>query len=58
MALVGLPAWLAGPLDPSIADTMFAYALVVPIILLVPWGFSLRKLIGSATPRVSQSVAG
>ena len=37
LALVGIPAWLAGPLTESIAANLFACALVVPIILLIPW---------------------
>ena len=48
MALVGVPAFMAGPLDPSISETMFACALVVPIIALVPWGFAFRNLTGSS----------
>ena len=44
IALVGIPAILAGPLDPSIAETLFACALVIPIVLLVPWGFVLRRI--------------
>ncbi len=43
LALVGIPAWFAGPLDPSIAATMFACAFVIPIVILVPWDFVIRK---------------
>ncbi len=44
LSLVGVPAWLNGPLDPSIAGNLFACALVAPIILLVPWDFVVKRL--------------
>lgn len=44
LALVGLPAWQIGPLDASMAETLFACALVVPIIILVPWDFVAARL--------------
>lgn len=44
LGLVGLPAWFNGPLDPSLAETFFACALVVPIVLLIPWDLVVRRL--------------
>jgi len=48
LSFVGVPAWLNGPLDEPIAGTLFACALVVPIILLIPWDLVLRRFFSGA----------
>ncbi len=48
LVFVALPAWRAGPVPPAIAENLFAVALVVPIIALVPWDFVFRRLARSS----------
>lgn len=43
LSLVALPAWQTGPLPPDIAGNLFACALVVPIVAMVPWTFAFRQ---------------
>ena len=37
LVLIALPAWYSGTIDETLAENLFAVALVAPIILLIPW---------------------
>lgn len=45
LGLVGIPAWRSGPLTPDMAESVFACALIVIIVPLVPWDFAFRRLL-------------
>ncbi len=49
LSFVGIPAWRSGTMDPSMAETLFACSLVIPIILLVPWDHAFARLRRSDT---------
>ncbi|MEX0343242.1 MAG: hypothetical protein AB3N06_11685 [Erythrobacter sp.] len=44
LALVGIPAWLGGPMDAELSETFFACALVLPLMLLIPWDHVWRVI--------------
>lgn len=39
---VALPRWLAGTIDAEIASTLFACAIVIPFVFIIPWGYVVR----------------
>ena len=46
LAMVGLPLWLAGPLDASTAETMRANLMGLAIFpIAIPWGYVLRHYV-------------
>lgn len=51
LALVGIPASMAGPLRGEMAANLFAVALIVPIIALIPWDFVFASLLRSPSDR-------
>lgn len=44
LVFVALPGWRAGPMPSAITENLFAVALVVPIVALIPWDFVFSKL--------------
>jgi hypothetical protein len=45
LALVPLPQYLAGHVDPAIKPAVFAIAMVVLVYAAVPWGFVFRRYV-------------
>ena len=41
---MALPLWHSDSLDPATTETIFECALVIPIIVLIPWGHVWRSI--------------
>ncbi len=53
LGLVGVPAWLAGPLSESMIANLFACGLVVVIVPLIPWDRVPALLWGEAPAKAT-----
>lgn len=50
LGLVGLPAWISGSATSDIMENLFACALVLPIIALIPWDHVSQALWAGSAP--------
>ena len=47
LALVGVPAWLAGNADPAVATSLVEVGLIIVFMPLVPWDYVFRRYLRS-----------
>lgn len=45
---VAMPHVLAGTLDQSLGETLFAVAFAIPFVIIVPWRYVARTFLGQA----------
>lgn len=50
LAAVALPRAIGGGLDGATVTTLWAFAWVLPIVFVVPWGYVARTYLASAEP--------
>ncbi len=50
MAAVALPAWQTNAIDDRIASNLFACALVIPFVFIVPWRYLFKEYLSGMEP--------